>query len=195
MIHTPNIERAIHKVAILHRDQVRKGKNKLPYTTHLFSVTAILSEYTTDENILIAGLLHDSIEDTPYTAAELEKDFSTQVLDIVLGITTQKIKDGKKISWIESKREYIRGLEVCPEGSLYVAAADKIHNFSSVLDEYKDDGEAFKKDFSSEDRIRFYEAIVEVIEKRLGAEHALVQKLKETFSRYKTFLVDVYNIV
>ena len=193
MIHTPQIEKAIHKTSILHRKQTRKGEDELPYITHLFSVFIILAKYTQDEDILIAGLLHDTIEDTPYTEDELEKDFGPRIREIVEGVTEKEEKDGRKLDWVERKEEYVRGLEAGPEGSLYVSAADKIHNFTSIIEAYKDKEEEFKKDFKQVDRIRSYEAVVNVIVKRLGKEHQLAKHLQEVFNNYKVFLESIYK--
>lgn len=193
MIYTPKIEKAIQAASLLHKDQVRKGKQRYPYTTHLFSVMMILSEYTDDEDVLVAGLLHDSLEDTAYTADELEQDFGSRVRNIVEGVTEDQLRDDKKIDWATRKKEYALGLEDALEGSLYVSAVDKIHNFTSILDVYKNDFEEFKKDFESADRIHLHEAIVEVIERRLGKEHPLVERLQKVFAEYKSFLESVYN--
>lgn len=193
MIYTPKIEEAIQTAAILHKNQVRKGSEGYPYITHPFSVAVILSEYTNDEDIIIAGLLHDTLEDTDYTADELEKSFGLRVQSIVLGVTEQKSKDGVKIDWVKRKRKYILGLENCREESLYVSAADKIHNFNSILNSYSGDEEAFKKNFEPQDRIRFYGAIVEIITKRLGKSSAIVKRLQEVFDNYKAFLERINN--
>lgn len=193
MLYTPKIEKAIQTAALLHKDQVRKGGPHYPYITHLFSVAIILSEYTTNEDIIIAGMLHDTLEDTDYTPEKLEKDFGSRVLSIVNGVTEQKTRNGVKIAWEERKREYVRRLESAPEESLYVSAADKIHNFDSTLDIYKNNEKEFKKDFVLQDRIRFYGAVVDIITKRLGDKHSLVVRLQEVFNDYKVFLEKVYS--
>jgi len=193
MIHTPKLERAIHRASLLHRKQVRKGEDELPYITHLFSVFIILAKYTNDEDILISGLLHDTLEDTPYTAEELEKDFGPRIRSIVEGVSEQKTKDGIAIDWEDRKRGYVQVLETGPEESLYVSAADKIHNFQSTIDAYQNNKERYKKDFVSKDRILFYGSVVEVIVRRLGKEHQLALRLQEVFDKYKAFLESVYT--
>ena len=195
MRHSHTIERAIKKVAVLHKDQKRKGEGGLPYVTHLFSVALILSEYTDDEDVIVAGLLHDTLEDTVYTEGELERDFGKRVHDIVVGVTEPKYEDGEKLPWEERKRAYIRGLQQAPKESLLVSAADKTHNFQSATtnESYLGDPEAFKKDFQAEDRVRFYSAVVDVITEGLGEDHALVVRLRDTFARYKDFLEKMYT--
>lgn len=187
MIYTERIERAIKTAAALHRAQVRKGEEKLPYVTHLFSVFAILLEHTSDEDILIAGLLHDSLEDTPYTAEELEKDFGQRVREIVEGVTEMTVHSGKKLSWAERKQLYIERLKHARKESAMVAAADKTHNFRAILDEYKDNLNRFKKDFVFEDRISFYQTIVGVISSKLS-DTPLVATLRKTYDEYQAFL-------
>ncbi len=193
MIHTPQIEKAIRKVSLLHRKQVRKGGDELPYITHLFSVFIILAKYTKDEDVLIAGLLHDTLEDTPYTGDDLEKDFGPRVRNIVEGVTEKKTRLGKDIDWVERKKGYIEGLKKGPEESLYVSAADKIHNFNTILDQYENNTEGFKRDFEPQDRTRFYGAVVDTLIGRLGKDHALSRHLQEVFNNYKTFLERVYR--
>jgi (p)ppGpp synthase/HD superfamily hydrolase len=156
-------------------------------------VFVILTKYTKDEDTLIAGLLHDTLEDTAYTAKELEKDFGTRVKDIVLGVTEQKTKNDEVIEWEDMKMGYVKGLETAPMESLYVSAADKIHNFQSSIDSYQDSKEAYKKDFVEKDRVMFYGLIVEVLVNRLGKDHELAVQLQEIFDKYKDFLEKMYK--
>jgi|SRR3989344_24988 len=193
MTHTNRIEKAIKVAASLHKDQTRKGPEKFPYITHLVSVFAILAQYTDDEDVLIAGLLHDTLEDTDYRPEELERDFGPRVREIVEGVTEPKMKDGEELPWIERKKEYIRGLQRAPKESLLVSAADKIHNFSSVLDEYGERKEIFGNDFKQEHRAEYYGRVVEIIINSLGENHPLAQRLRETFERYHIFLQTAYN--
>ena len=68
------LEQAIKKASLLHAHQKRKSGHNVPYVTHLFSVGALLSTYADREDVIVAGLLHDTLEDTPYTAEELEEE-------------------------------------------------------------------------------------------------------------------------
>lgn len=124
---TPRIEKAIKLASVLHRNQVRK-KDGTPYISHLFSVAWILSNYTDDENIIVAGILHDTIEDTEYTPEQLENDFGEKIKNIVLGVT----EDGNIKDWLERKKDYLEKMRKDSFESLMVAAADKLHNLMSV---------------------------------------------------------------
>lgn len=140
MILTPRIEKAIKKAAALHKDQSRKGEDKCPYITHPYSVAIILSNYTEDEDVIVAGLLHDTIEDTKYTLEELEKDFGAQVKEIVVGVTEIYMDDDDKNKWENRKQRYLNNLREANDKSVLVSAADKLHNLRSLVGEYKNNG-------------------------------------------------------
>ena len=79
---TQRIYDAINMVAILHNGQYRKDK-KTPFITHPFFVGMVLSHYTDDEDIVIAGLFHDVLEDVPgQTRDHIARDFGDRVADI-----------------------------------------------------------------------------------------------------------------
>ena len=86
-MYTYRIEQAIKAASLLHQDHVRKGDVPIPFVTHLVAITFILRDYTTDEDTLIAALLHDTLEDTDYTAEELKEDFGETVAKYVLTVT------------------------------------------------------------------------------------------------------------
>lgn len=78
MFLTPAIERAIVRSAELHRDQVRKG-NGSPYVVHPYAVAFLLAHFGADEVTIIAGLLHDVLEDVPgYSAETLRQEFGAE---------------------------------------------------------------------------------------------------------------------
>ena len=60
---TKKIQKAINLASKLHHGQIRKGDGELPYISHPFSVAWILNQYTDNEDIIVAGILHDILED------------------------------------------------------------------------------------------------------------------------------------
>lgn len=77
---TLRLRAAINIARRLHLNQARNADEGLPYISHPFSVAWILSSYTDDEDTVIAGLLHDILEDVPgYYYNDLQKDFGTEV--------------------------------------------------------------------------------------------------------------------
>lgn len=138
--YSDRINHAFAFAAKHHDRQVRKG-TKLPYLTHPANVAVILTRYGRDEDTIIAGILHDVVEDCVregYTREMLEsriaEKFGTEVLAIVLGVTERRLDDdGVELSWEERKSDYLERLTSAGERALWVCAADKIHNGSSLL--------------------------------------------------------------
>ncbi|MEK7182016.1 MAG: HD domain-containing protein, partial [Patescibacteria group bacterium] len=64
MFLTPQIDKAIQRATVLHHGQERKGTGA-PYIVHPYAVAFLLAHYTDDEDVIIAGLLHDVLEDVP----------------------------------------------------------------------------------------------------------------------------------
>jgi (p)ppGpp synthase/HD superfamily hydrolase len=129
-IFTGRIERAIALALRAHEAQVRKGDGRLPYVVHPVTVALILSRYTGDEDTIIAGLLHDTLEDTVVTKEEIERAFGEKVRDTVLDVTEP---DLPRLSWETRKARYLRRLQTAPRPSLLVAGADKIANLISMI--------------------------------------------------------------
>lgn len=93
----------MNTAAWAHRHHVRKGGG-IPYVSHLYSVMYLLASVTNDEDVLIAGLLHDTLEDVPeeYNSAQLEADFGPRVRELVEELTKQPLKAGKRVPTLTS---------------------------------------------------------------------------------------------
>lgn len=186
------VEQAIRAASVLHEDQLRKGVVPLPYISHLMAVTLILCDYTDDEDTIVAGLLHDTLEDTDYTLKELREDFGGPVSELVLALSEPKLDaQGNKLPWIEKKKQYSKQLKLASEQALIIAAADKIHNFRCLVEEYYEEPERFIKDFgpNQKDRMEAYQTIANVINSRL--KNKILEEFNHTFNEYKKFLVRV----
>lgn len=123
-----------------HDQQVRKG-TKLPYLTHPANVAVILTRYGRDDATVVAGILHDVVEDCVrdgFTQEMLERrigeKFGNDVLDTILAITYRRQdEDGVELSAAEKKEDYLERLALADERARWVCAADKLHNISSIL--------------------------------------------------------------
>jgi (p)ppGpp synthase/HD superfamily hydrolase len=151
----------------------------------------IAGDYTDNEDVLIACLLHDTIEDSDYTEAELEEDFGGIVREIVEAVSEPQTEVFKKLPWREQKQHYIKSLKGARKEALIVAAADKIHNMRSIVEEYYDDHVRFMADFkgSLEDRVLMYGEIQSLMNHRL--DNAIVEEFNSVFIEYKNFVSDV----
>ncbi|MEK7462522.1 MAG: HD domain-containing protein [Patescibacteria group bacterium] len=185
------VEQAVRAATILHQDQLRMGTLPLPYISHLMAVVLILSDYTDDEDTIVAAFLHDTLEDTDYTLDELREDFGGPVAEIVLALTEPKVIGEKKLSWLERKREYNKQLRQAGDKALIIAAADKSHNFRTVVEEYNTDHKRFLQDFGPQtaDRMEIYQTMANTLNSRLKSD--IVHEFNHTFTEYKQFLIDV----
>lgn len=185
------LEQAIRAAAVLHRDQVRRGVAPLPYVTHLSAVAWLVNDYTKDEDVVIAAWLHDTLEDTDYTAKELEQDFGEKVLKLVTTVSEPKEKDGKALTWQERKDAYLEQLKKGPEEALLISAADKIHNMRCVVEQYFNDHKGFVKDFpgSFEERGLRYQDLSNLLNRRL--QNDIIAEFNHVYSEYKNFLSNV----
>ena len=185
------IEQAIRAAAILHKGQIRKGSTPIPYIAHLMAVSYIAMDYTDDEDVLVGALLHDTLEDTDYTAEELQEDFGGKVRQIVESLSEPDDTKDKKYTWKEKKQRYAKKLEKASEEALIISAADKIHNMRSIVEEYFDDHSRFMTEFHGalEDRAAMYEDIKSVINSRL--DNDIVKEFNHVFEEYVNFIEDV----
>lgn len=172
---SPRLLRAIDTAAWAHRDHVRKGTT-IPYVSHVFGVMHLLSQVTDDEDVLIAGLFHDILEDVPeeYSAAEMEMEFGPRVVELVRGVT----KDNTLDSWQERSDAYIAHLRDAEDGSVLISAADKLHNLMSILGDHAEIGDELWGRFNSgkERQQWWYRAIYTVAAERLPG-NPLVEEL------------------
>jgi len=185
------VEQAIRAAAVLHKNQVRKGEMPYPYITHLVSVAFILLDYTDDEDIVIAGLLHDTIEDTDYSLEELQEDFGGRVKDIVAAVSEPRQKNGEKLHWADRKKAYLKQLKEGPKEALLVSAADKSHNLRTLVEAYHQDHKRFVREFggSLTERLDQYQSLADLFNKHLQGE--LLAEFNHVFAEYKRFIYAV----
>ena len=193
MSYSYRIEQAIRAAAVLHKDQVRKGINPLPYVTHAIAVGMLVADYTHDEDTIVAGFLHDTLEDTDYTYQELHDDFGPTVAEIVQSVTEPECESSDTSAWKARKKEFIKQLKNASEAALIVAAAEKIHNMRCVVEEYYDDHSRFLADFggSLDERLAMYQEISNVLNRKL--KNDILAEFNHVFGEYKKFIEYVSN--
>ena len=91
---TDLIHKAMSFAQDKHKDQL-DDSGKSYFISHLLNVFSILSNVTEDENLLCAGLLHDTIENTETTYEELVSEFNTDIADLVMEVTHERVLDVK----------------------------------------------------------------------------------------------------
>jgi (p)ppGpp synthase/HD superfamily hydrolase len=129
------VHRSLRYAAIAHRTQVRKGSDT-PYISHPVAVAMILQRYGFDESVLAAAILHDVVEDTPVTLAEVEKEFGPHIAELVHWVSEPKRDEsGQELPWAYRKQYKFEQLQKAPVKARAIALADKLHNLYSVLDD------------------------------------------------------------
>ncbi len=182
---TQKIQQAINLASRLHLGQVRKGDSGLPYISHPFSVAWILSNYTGDEDIVVAGILHDVLEDVKgYYYDDMVRDFGERVAQIVKGVSEDKdpnVESDEKATWEERKSKYLANLKNDSDEALMVCAADKIHNLQSMISAYQEKGDALWDNFNSpkEKKLWLYQEILRFMKGRLN--NPIVDELEEVY--------------
>jgi (p)ppGpp synthase/HD superfamily hydrolase len=134
---TDRFDRALLYATHVHGGQVRKGTGT-PYVAHLLAVAATVLEYGGDEDLAIAALLHDSVEDQGGKArlADIRNRFGERVARIVEACSDSLADTGKgepKAHWQDRKEAYLAHLERADEDILRVSLADKVHNARAIL--------------------------------------------------------------
>ncbi|MBJ7358882.1 bifunctional (p)ppGpp synthetase/guanosine-3',5'-bis(diphosphate) 3'-pyrophosphohydrolase [Nocardioides sp.] len=123
------LERAYNTAAEMHGTQMRKSGD--PYITHPLAVTTILADIGMTESTLVAALLHDTVEDTPYTLDQVRADFGEEVARLVDGVTKlDKVKYGDS-----AQAETIRKMIVAMSRDirvLVIKLADRLHNMRTL---------------------------------------------------------------
>jgi (p)ppGpp synthase/HD superfamily hydrolase len=145
------IHKAIEFAAVKHRDQKRKG-TETPYITHLMEVYGILAASDCDEETVIAGILHDTVEDTDTEIEEIIALFGENVATLVASESENKSK-----TWQERKQQTIDELRTAPINVKRICCADKLSNIISMYADYQKCGEDLWKRFNAEkSRIDWY---------------------------------------
>jgi (p)ppGpp synthase/HD superfamily hydrolase len=136
----PRFLRAFLFAAEKHKGQGRKASS-IPYIAHLMGVASLVLEAGGDEDLAIAALLHDVVEDCGGRPmlTEIRRRFGSRVAKIVDGCTDAYTDP--KPPWRERKEHYIEHLKTADPDTRLVSAADKLNNVRSILSDYREVGE------------------------------------------------------
>ena len=154
------LQRAFGYAAKMHDGQTRK-QTAVPYLSHLMAVASLVLEAGGDEDLAIAALLHDVVEDCGGMPRlrEIRRQFGSRVAKIVEGCTDTFVEP--KPDWIERKRGYLNEVKRADAETRLVSASDKLHNVRTILADYRRDGEAIWKRFNGkkEGTLWYYRAL------------------------------------
>src|SRR5437879_3260961 len=137
----PRFLRAFQFAADKHAGQTRKAST-IPYIAHLMGVASLVLEAGGDEDLAIAALLHDVVEDCGGAPIlnEVRRRFGVRVAKVVDGCTDADTEP--KPPWRQRKEDYLRHLRRADADVRLVSAADKLNNVRSILSDYRTIGES-----------------------------------------------------
>ncbi|MDX2306263.1 MAG: HD domain-containing protein [Microscillaceae bacterium] len=159
----PKILKALEFAAEMHKKQKRKGEEDIPYINHCIHVARLISDVgqIQDENLLIAAILHDTLEDTEAQPRDILTLFGKPVLDIVL-----EVSDDKSLPKAERKRLQIETAAKKSSNAKILKIADKISNIRDIIDHPP-------KDWSIKRRLEYLDWSAQVIDQIRGANDPL----------------------
>lgn len=158
-----------------HKGKMRKSEPDKPMIIHPLSVGILLEEYGFDDNVVAAGYLHDVVEDTKYTLTDIQKEFGSDLANLVCGAS----EPDKAWSWEKRKQHTIDETKKLPLRNKAVICADKIHNLEDMYNTFQKNG---KRDFSAfnrgEEKQRwYYESIYQSLIYNENADLPIFQRL------------------
>ena len=175
----PRFEEALVYATRLHADQKKKG-TETPYIAHLLGVAAIVLNEGGDEDMAIAALLHDAVEDQGGRPRlqEIQAFFGDRVAEIVEACTDSFAAPGEpKAEWRQRKAAYLAKIPGENADARIVSAADKLYNARQILADYRRQGDTVWSRFKAgrEGQLWYYRALVSAF-RRAGA-NSLVDEL------------------
>jgi len=187
---TVRFDHALLFAAQVHRHQDRK-RSGIPYLSHLLGVASIVLDYGGDEDLAIAGLLHDAAEDHGGRAMlhSIEQMFGPRVAKVVDGCTDSYGDEDKvKPKWYPRKLRYLHRVRKEDAETRFVSAADKLYNTRAILRDLRQSGESAFDRFSAPKTkvLWYYRSLVR--EYRAGGVTHLLKPLLDDLDRTVTEL-------
>ncbi len=146
-------EKAAEFAAKYHSGQTRK-LGGAPYIVHLYEAAANAAHMTTDEDVLAAALLHDTLEDTAMTEDILRAEFGETTARIVLWCSEDKMRGRDKTeTWQERKVAAVERMKEAPAEAKIVMLADKLSNIRAIASAHARDGDAVWAAFNNSDKL------------------------------------------
>ena len=182
-----NIQKAIVFATQKHEGQKRKGTD-IPYIVHPMEVMQILTDMHCEEAVIIAGILHDTLEDTDTTPEEIREAFGENVLAIV-----QTESEDKSKTWKERKQRTVDELTEASTESKQVCFADKLSNIRSMYRDKLNVGEKIWERFNADkNNIAWYYRSIANALKNNGFEATFnTERGKQLFREFQ----DIINLV
>ena len=183
MIWTKKEQEAVQFSFIAHRKQKRKGTD-IAYVSHPMIVGLILARLGADNRVVVAGILHDIIEDTDYEKEDIENRFGEYVADLVEEVS----ETDRDLPYKERKERAAAKLYEVSEDAVLIKAADVLSNMIDLETDLKKNGEDSFNIFHTDknQKIKQIERVVNILSFRLKDDE-LILNLKETLNEIKKY--------
>lgn len=175
------IDYAIYFATKAHKGQKRKQED-IDMIFHPFTVGMILQRNGCNEDVVIAGILHDVVEDTKYTFDDIEKEFGKKIRDYVYDAS----EPDKSLPWKERKEHTIEHIKKAPLGSKLIVASDKISNLEDALENIRKYGEDRVLSSRPEEQKWYYTSVYESCIENADLNNPI-------FKRYKKVLEKIWG--
>lgn len=159
-----------------HRGQFRKG-TRVPFIVHPIRVAATLIRHRCPQSVVVAGILHDVVEDTDRTLKDIERRFGKRIARIVEAVSQKE----KSRPWRDRKEETLERIKDAPSEVLLVESADKLDNIRTIREDYEMRGDDIwqRFDVPKESQRWYYRSLVAAF--RTRAEGGALSSLVEDF--------------
>lgn len=166
------VEAAINLATQAHEGQYRRNRHQIPYVSHSFTVGMILAEQGFGEDVVIAGLLHDVVEDTDVTIEQIQSRFGKHVAELVAAVT-----DPPDLPFEERKHHQAVKLTDASDEVKAIKAADVLHNLYSKVVAARDGEDIWQHlDQGPQQSIEGYEERLAAL--RTGWDHPIVGEIQ-----------------
>lgn len=177
MIFSSKIQQAIQFAITAHSGQTRKGTN-IPYITHPLSVALILVRAGAADDVVVSGILHDTVEDSDGKVTEdtLRTRFGPRVAELVMAVTERD----KSLPWEVRKQQALEHIAAMDHDVLLVKSADVLHNLAEIERDVHEHGASVFERFNAprEKQLDRYAKLAAAL-RRAWPENPLLPEIKE----------------
>ena len=140
-LNTELLDRAIIFAVKAHHNTERRGKG-FPYIVHPMEAVEIVATITSDQELLAAAALHDTIEDTDVTVEDIRREFGDRITELVYAESDQFDESvSEEDSWHDRKQAAINRLAAASHDAKIVALGDKLSNMRAIWRDYQQKGD------------------------------------------------------
>ena len=174
------IDYAIYFATKAHNGQKRKSDKEVDMIFHPYTVAMMIQRVGGSDEAVIAGLLHDVVEDTKYTLEDIVNEFGEKIANIV-----NEVSEKKELPWDERKQEAIDRIKTASFDGKLVECADKVSNLETMYNLYEEIGEELWNSFNKpkEKQKWYYTEMYKAVIENTTEDNNLFKRYKEVLEK------------